>query len=164
MRLALNMATMAKGGFSRTAIVEMQQLIKKPRTKGRQEKKRGVVFPGHDKVKAAIKRYLAMVRNNQTDGYLARHNDTAKIVQRRWRLTGKGASPPRRAPLRPGTPPAPSVDDESSESEDVPPGHVYIDTSLPSARFFNLDPYAKDRMRNQDFIPDLLTDEGPSSG
>jgi histone H3/H4 len=30
MCLALNMAKMAKGGFSRTAIEEMQQLFKKP--------------------------------------------------------------------------------------------------------------------------------------
>jgi len=39
MRLALNMAKMAKGGFSRTTIEETQQLIKKPRTEVREEKK-----------------------------------------------------------------------------------------------------------------------------
>ena len=32
MRLALNMAKMAKGGFSHAAMEEKQQLIKKPRT------------------------------------------------------------------------------------------------------------------------------------
>jgi len=32
MRLALNMALMAKGGFSQAAIEETQFLIKKPRT------------------------------------------------------------------------------------------------------------------------------------
>jgi hypothetical protein len=32
MRLALNMAKMAKGGFSHAAVEETQYLIKKPRT------------------------------------------------------------------------------------------------------------------------------------
>jgi len=70
-------------------------------------------------------------------------------------------------PLTPGTPPAPPDDGErtqSSATEGVPPGYVYIHTPLPSARFFNPDPYAKDHMRDKDFIPDLLTDEGPSTG
>jgi hypothetical protein len=39
MRLALNMAKMAKGRFSRAAIEETQQLIKKPRADIREEKK-----------------------------------------------------------------------------------------------------------------------------
>jgi len=47
MRLALNMAKMAKGGFSRAA-------IKKPRAEVREEKKRGVEFPGRQKLKAAM--------------------------------------------------------------------------------------------------------------
>jgi len=54
MRLALNMAKMAEQGFSRPAIEEMQQLIKKPRAEVREEKKLGVVFPGHNKGKAVI--------------------------------------------------------------------------------------------------------------
>jgi len=37
MRLALNMAKMAKGGFSRDAIEETQQLIKIPRAEVRVE-------------------------------------------------------------------------------------------------------------------------------
>jgi len=48
------MAKMAKGGFSRAAIEETQQLIKKPRGEVREEKKRGVEFPRHNKIKAAI--------------------------------------------------------------------------------------------------------------
>jgi len=79
MRLALNMAKMAKGGISRAAIEETQQLIKKPRAKVREEKKRGIEFPGHNKVKAAIERHPAMVRKNQTDGCLPCQNGTAKI-------------------------------------------------------------------------------------
>jgi len=50
-----------------------------------------------------------------------------------------------------------------SEIEGVPPGYVYILTPLPSAQFFNLDAYAKDRKRDKDFNPDLLTDEGTST-
>jgi len=54
MCLALNMAKMAKQGFSRTAIEETKYLIKEPRAEVREEKKRRVEFPGHNKVKAAI--------------------------------------------------------------------------------------------------------------
>jgi len=78
MRLALNMAKMAKGGISRAAIEETQQLIKKPHAKVREEKKRAVEFPGHIKLNAAIKRHPAMVRENQTDGCLPCQNGTAK--------------------------------------------------------------------------------------
>jgi len=39
-----------------------------------------------------------------------------------------------------------------------------IYTHLPSAQFFNLDAYAKGRKHGEDFIPDLLTGEGTSTG
>jgi len=45
MRLVLNMAKMAKEGISRSAIEETKYVIKKTRTKVREEKKRGVVIP-----------------------------------------------------------------------------------------------------------------------
>ena len=64
-------------------------------------------------------------------------------------------------------PPAPPNDSgrtQCSETEGVPPGYVYIHTPLPRAQFINVDPFAKDRMRDNDFIPDLLTDECPSTG
>jgi len=70
MRLAWNMAKMAKGGFSRTAIEEMQYMIKKPRADVREEKKRGVEFPRHNKVKPAMERHPAMLHQNHTAGYL----------------------------------------------------------------------------------------------
>jgi len=167
MRLALNMAKMAKEGFSRAAIETTQHLIKKPHAEVREEKKWGVVFPRHDKVKAAIEIHPAMVRENQTDSCLPRQNGTAKNFQTCWRRNGMGAPPPRPVPLRPGTPPAHPEDSErnhNSEIEGVQPGYVYIHTPLPSAQSFNLDPYAKNRMRDKDFIPDLLTDEGSSTG
>jgi hypothetical protein len=50
-----------------------------------------------------------------------------------------------------------------SKIEGVPPGYVYIHTPLPSTQFLNLNAYAKDRKRNDDFIPDLLTDIGLST-
>jgi len=133
MPLALKMAKTAKGGFSRAAIEETQQLIKKPRAEVREEKKRGVQFPRHNKVKAAIKRHPAMVRKNQMDGCLSFQNGTTKKPQRRWRYKGTGAPPPRQAPPGPGTPPAPSDDNESSKTEGVPPAYVYINTPLPSS-------------------------------
>jgi len=70
MRLALNMATMAKGGFSRAAIEETQQLIEKPCAEVREEKKQGVECPGLRKVKAAIERHPAMVYENHMHGCL----------------------------------------------------------------------------------------------
>jgi SPX domain protein involved in polyphosphate accumulation len=78
MHLGLNMAKMGKGGFSRATIEEIQQLIKKPRAEVREEKKWGVQFPGHNKVKAAIERHLVMVHENQMDCCLPCQNGTAK--------------------------------------------------------------------------------------
>jgi len=167
MCLALNMAKMTKEGFSHTAIEETQQLPKKPRAEVWEQMKRGVGSPGHDMMKAAIEGHPAMVRENQTDRCLPCQNGTEMNPLSRWRRKGTGAPPPWLAPLKPGTPHAPPDDSGrtlSSETEGVPPGYVYIHTALPSALLFNLDPYAKDPMRNEDFIPDLLTDEGPSTG
>jgi len=135
MRLALNMAKMAKGGISRAAIEETQQLIKKPRAEVREEKQQGVEFPGHNKVNAALERQPAMVRENETDGCLPCQNRTAKNPETRWRRKDKGAPPPRRAPPRPESPPVPSDDNGRSETEGMPPTYVYIHTSLPNARF-----------------------------
>jgi hypothetical protein len=78
MRLALNMATMAKGGISRAAIQETQQLIEKPRADVREGKKRGVEFPGHQKVRAAMERHPAMVYKNHTARSLPCQNGPAK--------------------------------------------------------------------------------------
>jgi len=97
MHLALNMAKMAKEGFSRAAIEEMKYLIKKPRAEVREEKKRGVEIPGHKRVKAAIQRQLAMLSHNQTSGSLPCQNGTAKNPQTRWRCKGRGAPPPTNA-------------------------------------------------------------------
>jgi len=78
MRLALKMAKMAKGGLSRGAIEETKFLIKNPFDKVREEKKQGVESPGHNKLKAAIQRHPAMLRQNQMAGCLPCPNGTAK--------------------------------------------------------------------------------------
>jgi len=115
-------------------------------------------------VKAEIERYLAMVRENQTDGYLPCQHGIAENLQIRWRHKARVAPPPRRMPPRPRTPPVSSEDSESCATEDVPPGYVYIHSPLLSPQFFNLDPFAKDGMRDRDYIPDLLTDNDLSRG
>ena len=145
------MAKIPTEGFSRAAIKETHRRMKEPRAKDREEKKRGVVFLRLNKVMAVIERHPAMILENQTDGCLPCHNGTANDPQIRWRRKGTGAPPPEPVPSRPRTPPVPADDSErtqSSETDDVPPRYVYIHTPLPSARLFNLDPYAKDPMRD----------------
>jgi len=157
MRLALNMAKMAQERFSRAAIDETEQLISKPHAEVRDEKKRAVVFPGHNTVKAVIERPPSMVRENQMDGCIPCQNGTAMNPPTHCRCKGSGALPPHPAPPRPGTAPAPPDDTErtvSPETEGEPPGYVYIHTPLPCTRVFNLDPYAKNRVRDKDFIPE----------
>jgi len=85
MRLALNMAEMAKGGFSRATIEETQYLIKKPCNTVREAKKQGVELPRHMKVNGAIKRHQALIRQNQMDGSLPCQNRSANNVQTSWR-------------------------------------------------------------------------------
>ena len=144
MRLALKMAKMAKEGFSRAAIEETKYLIKKPRTEVREEKKRGVEFPGHNEVKTAIQGHPAMLRQNQTSGCLLCQNGTAKIPQTRWRCKGTGAPPPNRLreptpepnPPLPGTPPAPTditSGVQPSQIFTLRAGYTHSHTALPYA-------------------------------
>ena len=175
MRLALNVAKMTKGGFSRAAIEETQCLMKKPRATVREEKKWGVGFPGHNNVKAAKERHPALLRENQTDGCLPCQNVTAQNPQTQWRCKGMGAPPPAQLrqptpepmahpPETPLVPPANNEEAHVFDIEGVPRRYVYIHTPLPCAQFFNLDADAKDCKRDKDCNPDLLTDEGTSTG
>ena len=168
MRLALNMAKMAKEGFSRAATEKTKYLIKKPRAEVREEKKRGVEFPGHKKVKAAIQRHPAMLRHNQTPGCLPCQNGTAKNPQTRWRRKGTGAPPPARRRVRtpeptpppPGTPHTPTGNTSGaqlSEIVNLPAGYTYSHTALRCAEFFEDD---EDTEHDTDFDPDMLTDDG----
>ena len=168
MRLALNMAKMAKEGVSRAAIEETRYLIKKPHAKVREEKKRGVEFPGHNKVDAAIQRHPAMVRRNQAPGCVPCQNGTAKNPQTRWRRKGTGAPPPALRRVRtpeptrplPGTPPAPTGNTSGAhpcEIVNLPAGYTYSHTAIPCAEFFEDDEETK---HDTDFDPYMLTDYG----
>jgi len=167
MRLALNMAKMAKEGFSRAAIEETNDLIKKPRAEVREEKKRGVEFPGHKKLEAAIQRHPAMLRQNQTSGCLPCQNGTAINPQTRWRRKWRGTPAPdqRRertpepTPPLPGTPPARTGNTsevQPSQTVNSAAGYTYSHTALPCAELFN----DEETEHDTDFDPDMLTDEG----
>ena len=168
MRLALNMAKMAKEGFSRAAIKEMKCVIKKPRAEVREEKKCGVEFSGHKKVKALILRHLAMLCHNQTSGCLPCQNGTAKNPQTGWTRKGTGAPPPAQRRVRtpeptpplPGTPPTPTGNISGAQPSEIvilPAGYKYSHTALPLAEFFEDD---EDTEYDTDFDPDMLTDDG----
>jgi len=175
MRLALNMAKMAKWGVSRAAIEETQVLVKKPSAEVREEKMRGVEFQWHTNVKAAMERHQAILGETQTDGCLPSHNGTAQNPHTRWRHRDKGApqqewlrpQTPEPRPYPPEPPPMPHIANAAapvSGIKGVPPGYVYILTGVPSAQFFNHDAYAKNRKCDKDPTPDLVTDEGTSTG
>jgi len=168
MHLALNMGKMAKGGLSRTAIEETKYLIKKPCTKVREEKKRGVEVPGHKKVKPAIQRHPAMLRQNNSSGCLLCQNGTAKNPQTCWRRKGTGAPlpdqrrepTPQPTPSLPGTPAAPTGNTsgvQPSQIVDLPAGYMYSFTAFPCLEFFEDD---EDTEHHTDFDLDMLTDEG----
>jgi len=115
MRLVEHTATMAGGGYSHADTEETQCLHEKPHAKAREEKKWGVEFPRHGKVKAAMEIHPAMLRQNHMDMCLPCHNGTAKNPQISWRHKGMSAPSPnsRRepapgsTPLLAGMPPAP---------------------------------------------------------
>jgi len=160
MRLAMNMAIMAKGGFSVAAIEETQQLIKQPCAEVREEKKRGGEFPGHQKLKAVMKRHPAMLYKNHTAGCLPRQNGTAKNPVTRWRCKGTAAPPPEPAAPLPGTPPGPPGDAEGNERDEIegmPSRCAYMHSPLPNTQFFNHNAFAKESKRDKVFIPDLLS-------
>ena len=150
MRLALGMAKMAKEGFSRAAIEETKYLIKKPRAEVREEKKRGVELPEHNKVKAAIQRHPAMLRQNQKSCCLPCQNGTPKNPQTHWRRKGSGAPRPARRRVRTPEPtphlpslPPPTPAPTGNTSGAQPSGiinllaaYTYSHTALPSADFF----------------------------
>jgi len=78
---------------------------------------------------------------------------------------GKPASP--RTPAPPGTPTAPpgsNAGAQCSQIFNVPAGDVHSHTSLPCAEWFTLDSYAQDSHDDTDFDPDILSDEGISTG
>jgi len=175
MRLALNMAKLAKGWFSLSAMEKMQYGMKSPRTKVRGEKKQGVAIPWHGMVKAAIERRPAMRRQNHTDACHPVATGTGMKPQTHRRPKGMDAPTPDRLrqltldlmPHEHGMPPAPPGDNEGTQRfhiDNLPPGYVYSHTSLPRVQFSTLDAYAQDIQHDTDCNPDMLTDEGTSTG
>jgi len=175
MRLALNMAKMAKGGLLSTAIEETQFLIKNAWVEVRDGKMQRVEFPGDENVKAANETHPAMLRENQMDCCLPCHTGTAQYPHTRWRRKGAGAPTPEQLrqptpepttqpPDAPLVPPGNNRVAHLSKIEGVPSGYMHIHTPLHSAEFFNQDAYAKHMKRDKDFDPDLLTDVGTSTG
>jgi len=183
MRLALNMAKMAKGGFSRAAVEEPQYLIKKPRANVQEEKKRSVELSGNNQVKAAIARHPAMLRQNQTPGCLPCLNGTANSPQTHWRCKATGAPPrnrrrqqnpeptpeptPETMPPLPRTPLATTCNtsgDQRLEIINLPACYTYSHSSLPFAESSTPDASAQESEQDTDFDPDMLPDEGTSTG
>ena len=76
-------------------------------------------------------------------------------------LTAEPTPRPLDTPL---VPPGNNEAAHLSEIESVPATYVYIHTPLASAQIFNHDAYATDRKCDTDFVPDLLTAEGTSTG
>jgi len=167
MRLELNMAKMAKEGFSRAAIEEMKYIIQKPSAEFREEKKQGAEFPGDKKVNAAIQRNPAMLCENQTSVYLPCQNGAAKNPQTHCRRTGTGAPPPDRCRVRtpvptqplPGRPSAPTGNPsgvQPSQIVDLPAGWTYSNSAHLCSECID----DEETEPNTDFDPDMLTDEG----
>jgi len=130
-------------------------------------------------VKVEIERHPAMLNQNHTPGCLPGQNGTASNPQTRWRCEGTGAPLPNRyqkqnpaptpepTPPVPGTPPASNGDTSGAQSLaiiNLPAEYANSHTSLPCAESFTLNTSAQDSEHNRDFYPDMLPDEGTSTG
>lgn len=61
-------------------------------------------------------------------------------------------------------PPGANQGAQSSDTDSVLSVFVYFHAFLSNTQFFNLEAYAKDCKHDKDFIPDLLTNTGTSTG
>jgi hypothetical protein len=179
LRLVLMTAKMAKERLSHAAMNETRYLIKIPRAEVREEQMQGVQFPGGYKVKAAILRLPAMLCQNFTPICLPCLNGTALMRPIRWRCKRTDSPPPNQlkqptpeptpqpTPPLPWTPPAWTSNNcgaQGLEIIDLLAGYVYWRTSCPGAECFILDTSAQDSVHYTDFQPDMLPDEGRSTG
>jgi len=85
MCLTLNLAKMAKAGFTVAAMDKTQFVRKTPCTKVLEAKTPSDKYPGHIKVKSMIARHLAIHLQHHMARYLLSKNVTATIPQARWR-------------------------------------------------------------------------------
>jgi len=173
--LALNMAKMANEGFLRAVIEETQYLFTKPCAEVQEEKKLGVVFPGHKMVRAAIGRHLTLHCQNHPDWCLPCQNGTAMNPLTLWRRKGTGEPPPnwprqlttepmRHLPRMPPTPPGNSAGAQCFQIVNLLAAYVYSHIPHLHAECFKLDASAQDSQHDWDFDPDMLTDVGTSTG
>jgi hypothetical protein len=169
------MAKIAKGDFAHASLEETQFLIKKSCANVWEEKKREVEIPGHKTLKAAVESHPAMLRQNHMARCLPCHNGTAKNPQTRCRYTGTGPPQPNRhrqltpepMPPRSGTPHAPTGNTSSAQHSPIvhlAARYAHSHISLPRAELFTLDPSTQDSQHDTEFDPDILTDEGTSTG
>jgi len=66
-----------------------------------------------------------------------------------------------------GTPPAPTGNTsraQCSQIVNLPASYTYSHTALSGVEFFDRDVSAQDSQHDTDFDPDMLTDEGTSTG
>jgi len=149
--------------------------MKEPHTEVWEKKTQCVEFPGHKMVEDAMDRHPAMLHQNHTARCLSCQNGTPKHLQTRWRHKGTGAPPPNRCrqPTPEPTPPLPRSAPcqtsnkwgaEHSKNLNLPAGYAYSHTSPHCAEFFTLDASAQDSQDDPEFDPDMLTDEGTSTG
>jgi hypothetical protein len=144
MHLASNIMKIATGGLLRTPMQKKQYVIKKPRSKVRDEKKQAVQYPGYEKVKTAIDNHLAIFPQNHMAGFLPCQNGTVQNTQKGWRHNGSDSRPPdrRRQPTPhltlplPTTPSAPTGNNSGAKYSQIvilPVEYCYSHRSLPCA-------------------------------
>jgi hypothetical protein len=120
-----------------------------------------------------------MLCQNQMPGCLPCLNGTAKNPLTRWTRKETGAPPPNRrrqqnpeptpepTPPLPGTPLASTGNTSSDHHLDIinfPASYTYLHRSLPCAETLTLDASDQEREQVTDFDPDMLPDEGTSTG
>jgi len=175
MRLAINMARMAKGGFSHAAIEETQYRMKKLHAEVRDEKKQGVEIYGCERRRL---RYndarLCFIQTKQTDAFLAKmarqsicsHPGGAK-ERVHLRLADTDSLHQIRChsrqeyhlsqPVRPREHKGPKVTIYHPE--------MCINTlHFPNVQFVYLDVYTQDGQHDTDYNPVMLPDGGTSTG
>jgi len=162
-----------------TTMGETHYQIKKPRPEVPEETNWGNEFPGHTRVQAPIEWHPAMLCQNHMTGYLHCYNSTSKYPQTCWRLKETSPPPPNRPSQRTPettpelTPPLPGTPGSSTgntsgrqllEIVNLPAAYSYSHTFLPCAESCTLYTSVQDSKHLTDFDPDMLSDEGISTG
>jgi len=167
--------TIARGGFLLTATEEKHYLFKNPCTEVWDETKQGIGSPWHNIVLAAIQSHPAMHCRNHKNGCLPHQHGTRENLQMCLNRKGTGQPPPdgyrhSRPELTsslPGMPPVTPCDNEGVACFQINsqlPGNVYSHAPLPCSQCFNLESCAQQSNDDTDYNPEMLTDDGISTG